>query len=323
MSPEVSAVACGALSLVLALALGRPAIAWLKRGGFGSKGREDTPESHRAKAGTPSMGGIFLVPAAAAGMALAGGRLGLATAAATVAFSLVGAIDDIEKARRTSGRGVLARTKLALQVVLAAAVAGSALLVRGGGQHTALLVPALAGWVLLVVWIPNATNLTDGLDGLASGLTVLATLPLIAFGLLRRNPELAGTAAALAGACVGFLFYNRRPARVWMGDTGSLALGGALAAVAVYSRSEALLLVAALPFSIEALSVVIQVVVFQVTKRLRGTPEGRRVFRKSPLHHHFEEGGASERAVVLGFYAFGFVASAAAIAWMLRAGGSV
>ncbi len=318
-APAVAAAVAFGVAVVAALVAGGPAIAWLRRGGFAGKVREDTPESHQRKTGTPSMGGIFLVPALLAGM-VAGGRtsaVSLGVAGATLCFAFVGSLDDIAKARRRSGRGVMARTKLAGQIVISAGVAAYGLLVLDREGHVGPLALGLGGaivWAFWTIWTTNTTNLTDGLDGLASGLTLLAAGPFLVRALLREDAGGTAAAAALMGACLGFLVYNRRPARVWMGDTGSLGLGGALAALSVYTGGEWLLLVAGLPFMLEGLSVVIQVAVFQTTKRIRKTPEGRRFFRKAPLHHHFEEGGATEGRVVLGFWAFGLICALAGTA---------
>ena len=160
----------------------------------------------------------------------------------------------------------------------------------------------------------NAVNITDGLDGLASGLTVTVAAALLIGGVLAGKTAAVTCSAALLGACLGFLRFNRRPAHVIMGDTGALGLGGGLAALAVFTSDEWVLLAAGLPFTIELLSVVIQVAYFQATKRLYHLKEGRRVFRKSPLHHHFEEGGAGEREVVLGFWLAGTLCSALTVA---------
>jgi phospho-N-acetylmuramoyl-pentapeptide-transferase len=314
-----------AVALVAALVGGPPAIAWLRRGGFGGSVREDTPESHQRKLGTPSMGGIFLVPAILAGT-LAGGRgdrVALGVAGAVLCFALVGSIDDIAKARRRSGRGIMARTKFAAQILVSIGVAAYAhFVLRRPGEvsYCPVMAPLALGlggllvWALWAVWCTNATNITDGLDGLATGLTFLCAIPFLVRCVLRWDVGGTAASAALMGACLGFLVYNRRPAKVWMGDTGSLGLGGGLVALSVYTGAEWLLLVAGLPFMLEALSVVIQVAVFQTTKRIRKTPEGRRFFRKAPLHHHFEEGGTPESRVVLGFWALGVLCAAAGVA---------
>lgn len=307
----------------IVLLAGDPFIKWLGRVGRQNAPREDTPATHLRKAGTPSLGGLFLIPsialAAVAAAPLDPTARGFAVA--VIAFAALGAADDVLKARRPSRRGLLARTKLAGQVVLAAGVAAYA--------HATLAAPEqvhlLPGWpaltlgpvwaavlrVLVIVWLANAANITDGLDGLAAGLTVTAAAGLVGGTVLYGVVPTA--AAALAGGCLGFLWYNRYPARVWMGDTGSLGLGAGIATLGVLSGQEWLALVAALPLTIELLSVVLQVVYFQATKRLLGLAEGRRIFRRSPLHHHFEECGAAEPAIVVGFWAAGLLCAAMAV----------
>jgi phospho-N-acetylmuramoyl-pentapeptide-transferase len=228
----------------------------------------------------------------------------------------LGAVDDLRKAFHPNGRGLRAREKLAIQLVVAAGVVALPGLWGETGRGLAASVALAVGFV----WFANATNITDGLDGLATGLAVGASLALVVAGAIAHRAGLAVPPAAILGACLAFLAFNRKPARVWMGDTGSLALGGGLAATAIYGGNEWTLLVAGLPFSVELASVVIQVVVFQWTKRRYRLEEGRRVFRRSPLHHHFEELGHGERTVVAGFWLAGLACATVAIAGALVGG---
>jgi len=283
------------------------AIPALRRLKFGQNIRSEGPARHFAKAGTPTMGGlIFLAGIAAAGLFTAArypeGVLVLAT---TLGFGLVGFLDDFLKVALARPMGLRAREKLAGQILVAALLV--LLAVSTLGRGTDLVVPFSLGSielgmglyivfaVLVVVGVANAVNLTDGLDGLASGVTVVASLALAVIALIMHRSGVALMMAAVAGGCLGFLIYNRHPARVFMGDTGSLALGGALGAAAVLTRSELFLVIIGGIYVLETLSVMIQVFSFQVF--------GRRVFRMSPLHHHYELGGWSENRIVLTFVA--------------------
>jgi phospho-N-acetylmuramoyl-pentapeptide-transferase len=294
------------------IALAPPAIETLGRWTGRARVREDTPESHRAKAGTPSMGGVIFLPVAAVTMAGLSwpDPTGLGVALTMLAMGALGAVDDLQKAFRPNGRGLRAREKFVIQFALAAGVLAWARLWGDAGPSLGRSIALAVGFV----WFVNAANITDGLDGLASGLAAAASVALVVAGVVSGRAGLAVPPAAILGACLGFLVFNRKPARVWMGDTGSLALGGGLAATAIYGSNEWVLLVAALPFSVELASVVIQVIVFQWTKRVYHLSEGRRVFRRSPLHHHFEELGHDERRIVAGFWTAGVACAAAAVA---------
>ena len=300
------------LGLLLA-ALPAPAyIRFLRRAGCRQHVRDDGPATHLGKEGTPTMGGVLIlggVLAAGLGLVLVTGRLtweyGLALFL-TAGYGLLGAIDDLLMIRRGRSLGLKARHKLLLQFLLAGlfvwawqagSQAGSNLYNPFGRSYL-----ALGAWyaplvVLFVVGTSNAVNLTDGLDGLASGLAAMALMVLGVVASRSLQPELGIFCFALAGGCLGFLWFNAPPARVFMGDTGSLALGGALAAVSVQLGAELLLLVCGLIFYLEALSVIMQVVSFKTT--------GRRIFRMSPLHHHFEKAGWPETQVVVRFWLVG------------------
>lgn len=298
--------------------------------------REDTPESHNAKAGVPSMGGLGIIGSAVfsllAGMLLLYGLLFLVTGkigawtkwdvTALVLFPLcilghcaLGFADDWSKGKRRGG--LSSKAKLAGQIVLASvfllAVRNvlphlTPSLVGSGG---ALFFDAIVGLVclLLIIGTSNAVNLTDGIDGLAAGLSVqvgvvfsllfIETFGAAGIGFFSGCAEIFWL--CLGGACLGFLAFNRNPAKVFMGDTGSLALGAALGAGAILTRSVFLLPFVGFIFYIEMFSVILQVAYFKITKRRFGT--GKRIFRRAPLHHHFELGGWSEWRVVLTFWA--------------------
>ncbi|EKP95901.1 phospho-N-acetylmuramoyl-pentapeptide-transferase [Thermaerobacter subterraneus] len=296
------------LSAGMALVLGPVVIPWLERLRFGQTVREQGPARHRVKQGTPTMGGvIFLVPAL-----LVTGWLAPPTPATllvlgvTLAFGAVGLVDDYLKVALRRSLGLRARAKLFWQVV------GAALLVYLAqvwlGRGTAVWVPFGAGWwdlgawyyplaVLAVVASANAVNETDGLDGLAAGSTLIALSVFFYAAARSGRYDLAIFIVSLGAALAGFLWFNLHPARVFMGDTGSLALGAALGGLAVLTGTELVLPVAGMLFVLETLSVIVQVASFRLT--------GRRILRMSPLHHHFELSGWTEAQVVYRFWAAG------------------
>ena len=279
--------------------------------------REEGPKAHQSKAGTPTMGGLLVVPVGV----LIGGLITpsdprlLAVAAITLAYMAIGAVDDWRSLTKQTNTGLTPKGKLALQ-------AGAALLfliwaATGGwmGASEAGDVALALGWVLplgVLIWPlglfvflaeSNATNLTDGLDGLAAGCGSVVFTGLGLQLMLRGNqgdPALAAFCLAMAGCWLGFLAHNRNPARLFMGDTGSLAMGAALSGVALLSNSLWPLLVMGGVFLVESLSVIVQVWVFKATKGPDGV--GKRVFRMAPLHHHFELGGMAEQQVVINFW---------------------
>ena len=294
-------------------ALGIPLLRRLKMGQFI---REEGPKAHQSKAGTPTMGGLLVVPVGVilgsliTRDAVASQQL-LSLAALTLAFMLIGGIDDWSSLTKHTNAGLTARGKLLLQAMAAATflaiaawqgwISSSIALPFGLELPLGLLIWPLGLFVVLAE--SNATNLTDGLDGLASGCGALVFTGLALQLMLRGNngdPALAGFCMTMAGAWLGFLVHNRNPARAFMGDTGSLAMGAALSGVALLSNSLWPLLVMGGVFVAESLSVIIQVWVFKATKGQDG--QGRRVFRMAPLHHHFELGGTSERTVVPCFW---------------------
>ncbi len=314
------------MAFVIALVIGPLFIPVLRRFKFGQSIRQEGPERHYAKAGTPTMGGIIILVALIIPVMIYAGRsteIWLALFV-TVGHGLIGFIDDFIKVVLKRSLGLKARQKLIGQIIMAVALAYIATNYMGRG--TDLWVPLLDVNVdlgplyyvlifLVLVGTTNAVNLTDGLDGLAAGTTTVAAVAYAVIAMSFGKPELAIFCVALAGASLGFLKYNAYPAKVFMGDTGSLALGGALAAVAVMTKTELLLVIVGGVFVFEALSVIIQVISFKLT--------GKRVFRMSPIHHHFELAGWSEIKVVTIFWLTGVIFSAIALVILAvsRAGG--
>ncbi|MGH8999762.1 MAG: phospho-N-acetylmuramoyl-pentapeptide-transferase [Acidimicrobiia bacterium] len=318
----ISLLLAAATGLVLALAGTPLLIRVLVARNIGQQIREDGPSGHHTKAGTPTMGGIAILVGVAAGYLTGhfrpGGnvfaRSGLALMFLVLGLGLVGFVDDYLSVRFGRNLGLNKRAKSAGQLVVATIF--TLLALHWVGVSTELsftrdLGVDLGPWlwsvwaVVIIVASANAVNLTDGLDGLASGSAALvaAAFVIIAFWQVRHPlygireahaVDLAVVAAAVLGACAGFLWWNAAPARIFMGDTGSLALGGALAGLALLTRTTLLLPVMGGLFVIETLSVVIQVISF------RGF--GRRVFRMAPIHHHFELLGWPEFTVIVRFW---------------------
>jgi phospho-N-acetylmuramoyl-pentapeptide-transferase len=299
------------LALVLALIGGWPAILGLRRLKAGQVVSTDAPQRHQAKSGTPTMGGLIILAAAllaAVALAPLNPRL-LAVIALTLTNTAIGFLDDYLIVRRGKSLGLKARQKLFGQFVLAIAFVywfhssapfpGPA----NGPQASGLITLAWQAFqVLLIVGVSNAVNLTDGLDGLAAGSTAIVLLAYIAITFISGLTSLALAAGCLVGACVGFLWFNSFPASIFMGDTGSLGLGGAVAAMAVMTRTELLLIILGGIFVVEALSVVIQVLWFQT--------RGKRVFLMAPIHHHFELQAWSETKIILRFWIVAAVCAA-------------
>lgn len=314
------------LAFVIALILGPLTIPVLRKLKFGQSIREEGPARHYAKAGTPTMGGVIILVAMVIPTLIYAGNSSEVWLAlfVTIGHGLIGFIDDYIKVVLKRNLGLKARQKLLGQVIMALALAFIA--TKYFGLHTDIWIPGLGANIdlgplyyilifLVLVGTTNAVNLTDGLDGLAAGTTTCAAVAYAVIALSFNKPDLAIFCVALAGATLGFLRYNAYPAKVFMGDTGSLALGGALAAVAVMTKTELLLVVVGGVFVLEALSVIIQVISFKST--------GKRVFRMSPIHHHFELGGWSETKVVTVFWLVGalFAILALVILNASRAGG--
>ena len=325
-------------ALVLSL-LGTPAVVRLfRRQGYGQEIREDGPASHATKRGTPTMGGTVIILATVIGYAVAhvvyAGRTGRGPTASgllalglMVALGVVGFLDDFIKIRKQRSLGLTAIAKFGGQLVTGVGFAALALRFRNddgltpASTHLSFVRDygaiglGTVGFVvfayLMVTAASNAVNLTDGLDGLASGTSVmvLASYVIIAFWQFgnacslhdvegcyqARDPlDLALVAAAAMGACFGFLWWNASPAKIFMGDTGSLSLGGLLAGLAILTRTELLLVVLGGIFVVETLSVIIQIGFFKLTRK--------RVFNMAPIHHHFELAGWAENTVIVRFW---------------------
>ena len=303
------------VSAVASASLGFWVIPVLQKLKTGQIIREDGPQAHLKKAGTPTMGGIFFVPVAVV-LALLWSSSSwstltpelIAVSVVTLGYGLIGWLDDWQVLRRKSNKGISPRMKLLLQVVFGILFAAWLLWHESTAIASVNLPGGLnlyLGWLFfpLAIFVltaeSNATNLTDGVDGLAAGTGAIAFLGLGAvLGL--SSPDLAIFCACLSGGCLGFLVHNRNPARVFMGDTGSLALGGALAAVGLSSGNLWALFIISGVFFVESLSVIAQVGYFKATKGEDG--KGKRLFKMAPIHHHFELSGWSETQVVGAFY---------------------
>ncbi len=295
---------------LLASAFGYWVIPLLTRIKAGQFIREDGPQAHLQKAGTPTMGGIFFIPVGVA-IALIWSNFTpevVAVCLLTSAYGLIGWLDDWQILRRKSNKGISPRVKLILQLGFAMAFCGwlawsqpttitTVALPLGIALPLGLLFWPLATFVLVAE--SNATNLTDGVDGLMAGLGAIAFLGLGA-NLASTTPALMLFCACMSGCCLGFVSHNRNPAKVFMGDTGALALGGGLAATALLTNSLWILLLIGGIFLIETLSVIAQVSYYKATKNQDGV--GKRLLKMAPLHHHLELSGWSETQVVGLFY---------------------
>nr|MCR5559819.1 phospho-N-acetylmuramoyl-pentapeptide-transferase [Schwartzia sp. (in: firmicutes)] len=286
-----------AFSLVIVLIMGPFVIPKLHKLKFGQSIRDEGPKSHQKKSGTPTMGGLMIVAAVtAASLLTSGGNTAVLLAVfVMLGHAVIGFVDDYIKVVKKRNLGLKAKQKLAGQIIMAVVVTyiGTNWL----GMTTDLWIPFVShtvdlsiGYYVLVFFVlvgtTNAVNLTDGLDGLAAGTVAVAAAAYAVVCMWFGKVELAAFCAAVTAACVGFLRFNAHPAKVFMGDTGSLALGGAVAAAAILTKTELLLVLIGGVFVAEALSVIIQVISFQTT--------GKRVFLMSPLHHHFELKGWPE-----------------------------
>ncbi|MCD8239165.1 MAG: phospho-N-acetylmuramoyl-pentapeptide-transferase [Clostridiales bacterium] len=294
----------------------------LRRLKFGQNVRDDGPETHLVKAGTPTMGGIMILLSMLLSSLffIKGNSDGIIVLFMTLGYGIIGFIDDYIKVVKKRSLGLRAWQKIVLQLV----VTGIFIyyIYNYTDIGTAVYVPFMKGFEidLGILFIPfvifavlgtvNAVNLTDGLDGLASGVTVLVTL-FFMFAALKLSSGVLPIAGAAAGSLLGFLLFNSYPAKVFMGDTGSLALGGFLAAVAVLFKMPLFLIVVGIIYVLEALSVILQVGYFKLT-------HGKRIFKMAPLHHHFEKCGWNETKVVAVFY---IITSIAVLVGFLAADG--
>ena len=281
----------------------------LKKKQFKQYIREEGPESHQKKSGTPTMGGIAMILGLIAASILSGFVWKTFTIdtvvmiVVTLLFGGIGFLDDYIKVAEKHNLGLRAWQKLVLQIAFGIGIAFYVSKISGYG--TGVYIPFYRdyvdfGWfyipfvTFVIVAMANSVNLTDGLDGLCSGVTAIASFffAIIGFRLGQDSPM--AFCGILSGVCLGFLLFNKNPAKLFMGDTGSMALGGALASGAILMKMEFLLVIAGFVYVMESLSVIIQVISFQTT--------GKRVFRMSPIHHHFELGGMSEKNVVFMFW---------------------
>lgn len=328
------ALILASLSFILAVGWGPLLIRLLRRYGIGKRIRIDGPRGHQTKLGTPTMGGlmivvpVFLITVALNIYNLLGrtviGRSITVPLGVMVMYAVIGAVDDIAGVRgMRRGEGLRARQKILWELALTFLVA---LVLHFGLGLRSLAIPGVAEKIdigffyvpiamFIVIGSSNAANLTDGLDGLAGVIiaSCFAAYGVIAF--LQGQVYLVRFCFTMVGACFAFLWYNAHPAQMFMGDTGSLALGATLGTVALMTGQWLLLPVVALVPVAEALSVIIQVIYFQYTKRRYG--QGRRVFKMTPLHHHFELLGWSETQVVQRFWLVGLMAAMAGVALAL------
>ncbi|MDK2930125.1 MAG: phospho-N-acetylmuramoyl-pentapeptide-transferase [Bacillota bacterium] len=311
--PVTREIYAALVAIATVIAIGPVSIKILRRMKFGQSIRSNGPATHLAKAGTPTMGGIMiLIGVFVATLLFAPRALGPAWALfITLGFGAIGLADDfiIVVARRSLG--LRARYKLVAQIILAGLLGlfvaarpefGTTVSIPFLSQRVDLGLGYVVFAILVVIGASNAVNLTDGLDGLAAGTVAIAALTYGIIAMQKGAGDIAVFAFALAGACVGFAWFNCHPAQVIMGDTGSLALGAALGCLAILTKTEILLVVIGGVFVVEALSVIIQVTYFRLTG-------GRRIFRMSPLHHHFELSGWQEPKVVTRFWILGLVFS--------------
>jgi phospho-N-acetylmuramoyl-pentapeptide-transferase len=295
----------GTAALLICIFLSPKFIEFLRKREFGQQIREDGPQGHHVKAGTPTMGGVLIFLAVSVPFLILTnydwrsiGVFGVA-----IACALLGFADDYIKLSRRRSLGLRARTKLGVTIAISLALWYIA-------EHQAHLAPTLRLrfvdyqidlgplYPLLIYFVvagtTSAVNLTDGLDGLAAGCAAIVLLAYIGITFITGDLDMAMLAGCLVGACIGFLWFNAFPATIFMGDTGSLGLGGAIAGLAVMTKTEVLLILLGGIFVIEALSVVIQVISFQTMRK--------RVFLMAPIHHHFELKAWSETKIILRFW---------------------
>jgi len=304
----------GTASLLICVFLSPKFIDFLRKREFGQNIREEGPTGHHEKAGTPTMGGIIMVTAIAVPFLILGSQewQSLGVFAAALACAVLGFADDWTKIVRRRSLGLRGRTKLIALVLIsiglwlvATQLADKSEILRlrfvDYSIDLGVFYPLFI--YLVVAGTTNAVNLTDGLDGLAAGCAAIVLLAFIAITFITTGQrDLAVLSGCLVGACVGFLWFNSFPAQIFMGDTGSLFLGGAIAGLAVMTKTEVLLIVLGGIFVVEALSVLIQVISFQAFRK--------RVFLMAPIHHHFELQAWSETKIILRFWIVAAVCAA-------------
>lgn len=305
----------GAAACAAAWIAGPFMIPWLRKLKIGQSIREEGPQSHLIKAGTPTMGGFIILIGLAVAVLLSGmpDRGAQVVLISTLGFGIIGFYDDYIKVVKKRNLGLRAWQKIAGQILVSAVVTamalqgGSDILVPGTGQFWNMGLLFIPFLILGQIFFTNSVNLTDGLDGLAGGITLIVMLFFCAAAWKYGTPQAGLLAAGLAGGCVGFLRVNRYPAKVFMGDTGSLALGGAVAGLAIAMKLPLILPVVGFIYCAEAISVMLQVGSFKLT--------GKRIFKMAPLHHHFELCGWKETKVVNVFW--GVTGIMALLAWVL------
>lgn len=299
------------LPFLIILIFGPGLIKGLKYLSFGQQIRGEGPSSHMKKEGVPTMGGILIILAVVVTsfIILDFNMRILWSLITTLGMGFIGFLDDIIKIRSKRSLGLRARGKLLGQILVGSMLAGYVTFYSDLG--TSILIP-ITGWeldlgygiilfiIFIVVGFSNAVNLTDGLDGLASGVTLIVVTAFAVLVSAMGYSQLALYGLIIGGASLGFIWFNSHPAQVFMGDVGSLALGGAVAAIAILSRTELFLVIIGGIYVIEALSVMIQVSYFKLTK-------GKRVFKMTPIHHHYELNGLAEAKVVSRFWIMSIV----------------
>lgn len=294
----------GLIALILCLLLGIPYINFMKKKAYSQYLREEVAQMHAYKEKTPTTGGVFIISSIIIASIIALFMAQKATTSAVIVlmtlifYTFTGFEDDIKKIKAHQNLGLSARAKLMLQIAVAMLPAFY-IIFSNQTAITFLNFSFDLGWfypvfvVFMMVGASNAVNLTDGLDGLAASSSVIAFLACAIICFLNNNIDLGIISIAASASCLGFLYFNKKPAKIFMGDTGSLALGGLLATIAIMGKFELWLIPIAIVFICETLSVMIQVTSFKLT--------GKRVFKMSPIHHHFELSNWSENKIVLVF----------------------
>ena len=298
------------LSILIVVVLGPIVIPKLRQMKFGQTIREEGPQSHLAKNGTPTMGGVMIIASILITTLIFGGVnfFTIMALVSTLGFGLVGFLDDYIKVVKKRSLGLTPKQKIFGQVSLAVLIPLIQVLFKP--EMTKLIIPFFNTTLDLgILYIPfmafviigtvNAVNLTDGLDGLSSSITVIVSIFFIAISMMTGITEVSVFSASVMGACIGFLVFNKYPAKVFMGDTGSMALGGAVIGMATLTNMTLLIPIVGGIYFAEALSVIIQVVSFKTRKK--------RVFKMAPLHHHFEQCGWKETKVVKNFCLTGVI----------------
>ncbi len=301
----ILAIVAGLTSIVLSLLFGVPYIEFLKKKMYSQYIREEGPESHKIKSGTPTTGGMFIVLSVVISSIIALLMRQIVTTESLIIlltllfFTLAGFMDDINKIKHKSNAGGLkAKSKLFLQIAISIlptlyiTLSGQTQIILGPlSLDLGFLYPIFA--IFLITGVSNAVNLTDGLDGLAASNLIISFLACTIICLYIGKVDIAIICSSILGACIGFLYFNKPKAKVFMGDTGSLALGGILGAISVIAKFEIWLILIGIIYLIETLSVILQVLSYKTFKR--------RIFKMSPIHHHFELSGWSEKKIDIVF----------------------